>query len=75
MNMHDGMGGAAMQFSAMDVIVGLALLFAVLFFAAWLVSPRLRAWVERPKYHFQANVRTYDEVQGATPAPQPRSPK
>ena len=73
MNMHGGMAGAAAQFSAMDIIVGLASLFAVLFFAAWLLSPRLRAWVERPKYRFQANVRSYDEVQGARPAPEPRS--
>jgi hypothetical protein len=75
MNMHDAMGGATAQFSAMDLIVGLAVLFAVLFFTAWLVSPRLRAWVERPKYRFQANVRRYDETQGARPAPEPRSPR
>ena len=49
--------------SAMDVIVGLAVLFAVIFFAAWVVSPRLRAWVERPKYRFQADVRSYDQAQ------------
>lgn len=73
MNMHDGMAGSVTQFSAMDLIVGLAALFAVVFFAAWLVSPRLRAWVERPKYRFQANVRSYDEVQRVRPAPQPRS--
>ena len=75
MNMHDGMAGSVAQFSAMDLIVGLAALFAVVFFAAWLVSPRLRAWVERPKYRFQANVRSYDEVQGVRPAPKPRSPR
>ena len=75
MNMHDGTGGAVAQFSAMDLIVGLAALFAVVFFAAWLISPRLRAWVERPKYRFQANVRSYDETQGARPAPEPRSPR
>ena len=75
MNMHDGMAGSVTQFSAMDLIVGLAALFAVVFFAAWLVSPRLRAWVERPKYRFQANVRSYDEVQRVRPAPQPRSPR
>ena len=75
MNMHDGMAGSVAQFSAMDLIVGLAALFAVVFFAAWLLSPRLRAWVERPKYRFQANVRSYDEKQGARPAPEPRSPR
>jgi hypothetical protein len=49
--------------SPMDIIVGLAILFALFFFAAWLISPRLRAWVERPKYRFQANLRAYDQVQ------------
>ncbi len=49
--------------SAMDFIVGLAIAFAVVFFAAWLISPRLRAWVERPKYRFQADVRAYDQAQ------------
>ena len=75
MNMHDGMSGAVAQFSAMDLVVGLAVLFAILFFAVWLFSPRLRAWVERPKYRFQANVRSYDEVQSVRPVPQPRSPR
>ena len=73
MNMHDGMAGSVAQFSAMDLIVGIAALFAVVFFAAWLISPRLRAWVERPKYRFQANVRSYDE--GVRLAPEPRSPR
>jgi hypothetical protein len=59
MNMAEPM----IRLTAMDVIVGLAVLFAVVFFIAWLISPRLRAWVERPKYRFQANVRTYDRVQ------------
>jgi len=49
--------------SAMDFIVGLAIVFAVVFFAAWLISPRLRAWVERPKCRFQADVRAYDQAQ------------
>jgi len=75
MNMHDGMAGPATQLPMMDLVVGIAALFAVLFFAAWLFSPRLRAWVERPKYRFQANVRSYDETQGTSPAPEPRSPR
>lgn len=54
---------AMFHLTAMDVIVGLALLFALVFLTAWLISRRLRAWVERPKYHFQANVRAYDQVQ------------
>jgi len=75
MNMHDGMAGPVTQLPVMDLIVGLAVLFALSFFVAWLFSPRLRVWVERPKYRFQANVRTYDETQGARPAPEPRSPR
>ena len=54
---------AMFHLTAMDVIVGLALLFSLAFLAAWLISPRLRAWVERPKYRFQADVRAYDQVQ------------
>jgi len=49
----------------MDVIVALAVAFAVVFFAAWLISPRLRRWVERPKYRFQADVRSYDQARKA----------
>ena len=75
MNMHDGHGRAGDAVHAMDLIVGLAVLFAIAFFAAWLMSPRLRAWVERPKYRFQANVRSYDEAQGATPAPATQEPQ
>jgi len=57
------MNGTMFQLTAMDFIVGLALLFTLVFLAAWLISPRLRAWVERPKYRFQADVRAYDQVQ------------
>ena len=45
-----------------DVIVLLAIAFAVAFFVACLARPDLRAWIERPKYRFQANVQTYDHV-------------
>ena len=45
-----------------NLIVFSALAFALLFFIAWLLSPRLRAWIERPKYRFQANVQDYDQV-------------
>jgi len=51
------------HFTAMDFIVGIAVLFTLVFLAAWLVSPRLRSWVERPKYRFQQNVRAYDHGQ------------
>ena len=47
---------------AMDLIVFLALGFAVVFLIAWSVSPALRAWIERPKYRFQNNLRTYEET-------------
>ncbi|HTS75495.1 MAG TPA: hypothetical protein VMG40_04785 [Bryobacteraceae bacterium] len=46
-----------------DAIVISSLLFAIVFFGAWLLMPRLRAWIERPKYRFQANVQNYDEKQ------------
>lgn len=59
MNMTEPM----IHLTAMDVVVGLAVLLAVVFFAAWLTSPRLRSWVERPKYRFQADVRAFDQTQ------------
>jgi hypothetical protein len=46
-----------------DLIVLLAFLAAAVFTAAWFFRPGLRAWIERPKYRFQANVRTYDQEQ------------
>lgn len=49
----------------MDAIVFSSVLFAILFFGAWLVFPNLRAWIERPKYRFQANVQSYDQAQKA----------
>lgn len=48
-----------------DVIVFSSLLFAIVFFVAWLRTPRLRSWIERPKYRFQANVQSYDKKQTA----------
>jgi hypothetical protein len=45
-----------------DLIVIGAILFAVVFVAAWLVRPDLRTWIERPKHRFQADVRRYDQV-------------
>ena len=47
-----------------DAIVSITAVFVVVFVAAWLVRPDLRAWIERPKYRFQSNVRSYDEAQG-----------
>ncbi len=42
---------------AMDVAVFTAMAFALLFTIAWAVSPRLREWIERPKYRFQENLK------------------
>ena len=49
----------------MDAIVLTALVCALVFIVAWLLRPDLRAWIERPKYRFQANVRSYDQAQRA----------
>ncbi len=51
-----------MTMSLMDAIVLLAGIFTFVFLAAWLISPRLRVWIERPKYRFLADVQTYDQV-------------
>jgi len=50
----------------MDAIVLTAIVCAAVFVVAWLLRPDLRAWIERPKYRFQANVRSYDKAQSAT---------
>lgn len=44
------------------IIVTASLGFAVAFVVAWCCSPRLRRWVERPKYRFLASVRRYDRA-------------
>jgi hypothetical protein len=46
-----------------DIIVLATLGFAVAFTAAWILSPALRRWIERPKYTFQAHVTGYDEAE------------
>jgi hypothetical protein len=50
-----------------DAIVFAAIVCAAVFVAAWLMRPDLRAWIERPKYRFQANVQSYDQAQGVKP--------
>jgi hypothetical protein len=55
------MNMTVLNVTAMDMIVALALLFAAVFVGAWAVSPRLRAWIEKPNYRFQQNARIYDE--------------
>jgi hypothetical protein len=51
----------AIDLTAMDAVVALALLFAAGFSLAWALSPKLRAWIERPSYRFLKNARSYDE--------------
>ncbi len=46
-----------------DVIVFSSVVFVALFFVAWVVRPDLRAWIEKPKYRFQANVQDFDQAQ------------
>ena len=36
-----------------DLIVLASVALAAAFVVAWLVSPGLRAWIERPKHRFQ----------------------
>jgi hypothetical protein len=48
--------------TTMDLIVLIAVVFALAFVAAWICSPTLRAWIERPKYRFLADVEDYDRV-------------
>ena len=44
-----------------NLIVASSLVFAAVFFVFWLVRPDLRAWIERPKHRFLANVQSYDQ--------------
>lgn len=60
MNMH---GGAS--FGGMDFIVLAVLIFVAVFLGAWLLSPALRRWIERPKYKFLADVENYDRARKA----------
>jgi hypothetical protein len=48
-----------------DLIVFSSIGFVVLFFLVWIARPDLRAWIEKPKYRFQANVQSYDQAQRA----------
>ena len=52
--------------SAMDAIVLVAVAIALLFFLAWALSPRLRVWIEQPKYRFQEAIERYDHRQKET---------
>jgi hypothetical protein len=61
MNMGSDFGAPSL--GAMDVIVLVVALFTVIFVAAWILSPSLRKWIERPKYRFLADVEGYDRAQ------------
>jgi hypothetical protein len=51
-----------------DAIVFSTIILAAVFSAIWLISPNVRAWVERPKYRFQSNVQSYDKTQAVNSA-------
>ena len=51
-----------------DAIVFSTIVLAAVFSAIWLISPNVRAWVERPKYRFQSNVQSYDKAQAVNAA-------
>jgi len=46
-----------------DIIVGVSAAASLGFVVAWILRPDLRAWVERPKYHFLSAVQRYDRAQ------------
>lgn len=46
-----------------NLIVSASVLLALAFVAAWAASPRLRAWIERPKYRFLDALADYDREQ------------
>jgi hypothetical protein len=46
-----------------DLIVLTSVVLTIAFVAAWLVSARLRAWIERPKHRFHDAVKEYDREQ------------
>lgn len=43
-----------------DLIVSASVLLTLAFAAAWAASPRLRAWIEKPKHRFQDALTDYD---------------
>jgi hypothetical protein len=53
-----------------DLIVLASVALTVAFVVAWLVSPALRAWIERPKHRFHEAVEGYDQAQGDRARPQ-----
>jgi hypothetical protein len=45
----------------MDWLVSVAILGAAAYVGAWIFSPAVRAWSERPKYRFQAMLERFDK--------------
>ncbi len=43
-----------------DLVVLAAVFFTAAFLVAWVVSPELRAWIERPKHRFHDLSQDYD---------------
>jgi len=56
-----------------NIIVFASLALALVFTAAWVLRPELRAWIERPKYQFQDAVQGYDRAQHAVSHPEGQS--
>lgn len=56
-----------------DFIVWASAALTLAFVAAWVASPGLRAWIERPKHRFLESVRGYDR--DVHPAGEPREPR
>jgi hypothetical protein len=50
------------SFGLFDLLVFGAVAFAVLFTIAWALSPKLREWIEQPKFRFQENLRFHNNV-------------
>jgi hypothetical protein len=48
--------------TTMDWVLLIAVVLAVAFSIAWMCSPGLRTWIERPKYRFLADVEDYDRT-------------
>ena len=46
-----------------NIIVWTSAAASLAFVLAWVLRPDLRAWIERPKYHFLTAVQQYDRAQ------------
>lgn len=48
-----------------DIIVLVSLVMTGAFVLGWLISPALRAWIERPKHQFQDALRQFERSRGS----------